>query len=503
MDSNGSANSNTTGAFAPPSSPLDDADQLLARNRLSAKANRNASSGVLRRLAGRFWQILMLWLAISAPIVVRYLFIQPTYTATSLLLIEPAQPELFSPLKRGSDEEYDTNYLNTQVALIKSHKVLVPAIVNPLVVNLSTIRKTTDAVGDVLEKLKVGIVENTNLIRVSLELPNAAEAVTIVQAVVQSYQMQNNDYSRGAKKDLTESLKQQLEKIMTDIRATRAKLKELTQNGMSAPMEPRELLNPKTETDPTHPTLNKATEEQFSKLIDKQVQCDLDYLDAVSHLEATRTVRERHVDRINEELETRVAEEFKNDPSIAALVNQIEESKKLVESKEQAPPATVAAARAKHEQLSREYDAFWASRRKGIRKRLSDGDQGLLSEAKIRELEVAVEKARRKKEGFAQQFEKIKVIREPQNDTAFEVTYLNHQVTRLLTWEEQVKKNLEQLKWEASQDRYRVTLLDPASAPRIPTNNGRLKYMAAAPVAVFFLLLGLFLAQELMAGRNR
>ena len=42
------------------------------------------------------------------------------------------------------------------------------------------------------------------------------------------------------------------------------------------------MLNPKTETDPTQPTLNKVTQEQFAKLIDKQVQCDLDYLDALA-----------------------------------------------------------------------------------------------------------------------------------------------------------------------------------------------------------------------------
>ena len=55
---------------------------------------------------------------------------------------------------------------------------------------------------------------------------------------------------------------------------------------------------------------------------------------------------------------------------------------------------------------------FWESEFPGIRKRLADGDPGMLSDAKIRELEVAVETARRKRTAYAKQLEKIKVVRE-------------------------------------------------------------------------------------------
>ena len=65
--------------------------------------------------------------------------------------------------------------------------------------------------------------------------------------------------------------------------------------------------------------------------------------------------------------------------------------------------------------------------------------------------------------------------------------------------EDQVKKNLEQLKFEANQDRYRVECIDPASAPKSADNNKRLKYIASAPLGVFLLLLGLFFVQELKA----
>ena len=205
------------------------------------------------------------------------------------------------------------------MGLITSARVLDPAIADPVVVNLASIKKSVDPKSDLLEKLKVEIIEHTNLIRVSLELPNPEEAVTIVQAVVQSYLAQNTDYSRSANRDLTESLKQQLLKIGAEIDLKRSMLKDLYKKGNVAILKPEDRLNTRTETDPKQPTFKILTEEQVAKLMDRLVQDDVEYLDAVSNLEATRMVRERYLKQINEELENRVAEEFSKDPKVVAL----------------------------------------------------------------------------------------------------------------------------------------------------------------------------------------
>ena len=42
---------------------------------------------------------------------------------------------------------------------------------------------------------------------------------------------------------------------------------------------------------------------------------------------------------------------------------------------------------------------------------------------------------------------------------------------------------------------------DKAQVPQTPSNNKRIKYMAAAPVGVLFLILGMFLVRELRAAR--
>ena len=64
-----------------------------------------------------------------------------------------------------------------------------------------------------------------------------------------------------------------------------------------------------------------------------------------------------------------------------------------------------------------------------------------------------------------------------------------------------VKKQLAQLRFEDSREHCRVKVIENADAPKSPSNNKRLKYMAAAPVGVMFLMLGLFLLIEIKAER--
>ena len=248
--------------------------------------------------------------------------------------------------------------------------------------------------------------------------------------------------------------------------------------------------------------MSRVPEDQFSKLIDRLAQCDFDCLQAVSQLEAARTVRARNQNKIDEAMKSVAAIEFKKDPRVVAMVAQIDESRKLAESQQQSPPPAVLAARQKLETLSNGYDALWESEYPGIRKRLAERDQGMLSDAKIGELELAVETAMRLRTAYAKQLEKIKVVEKPPGDDTFEAVCLNYQLNCLLNREDQVKQHLEQLAFEAGRDHYRVTLLDTGSAPTNPSNDKRVAYIAAAPGYVFFVLLGLFLVQAIMAGRS-
>ena len=139
-----------------------------------------------------------------------------------------------------------------------------------------------------VEKLKVAIVENTNLIRVALELPNPDEAVTIVKAVVQSYLAQNTDYSRSANRDLTDSLKQQLVKIGEEIKRKRENLKELYKKGNVTVLKPQDRLNTTNDADVTQPTFKTVSENHVEKMMAEMAQTDLQLIEAQSMLEVKR-----------------------------------------------------------------------------------------------------------------------------------------------------------------------------------------------------------------------
>lgn len=81
---------------------------------------------ILRGLSRHWWLILLLWLGVTAPIMlVISQVIQPTYEASSMLKIEPVDPQVFSSI-RG--ENQSSTYLKTQQIVLTSDKVLEPAV---------------------------------------------------------------------------------------------------------------------------------------------------------------------------------------------------------------------------------------------------------------------------------------------------------------------------------------------------------------------------------------
>ena len=127
MDNSDKADARCTGGHSPASGPLPESDPLFSDRPSRTKAR--ASRGVLGRVAARWWQLLLLWLVVSAPIVfLIYLFVRPTYMATSILRIEPAQQDVFGPMIRDDGEFKGEKFLKTQVSMITTDKVLNPAV---------------------------------------------------------------------------------------------------------------------------------------------------------------------------------------------------------------------------------------------------------------------------------------------------------------------------------------------------------------------------------------
>jgi succinoglycan biosynthesis transport protein ExoP len=515
MDTIDRSHSNLPAQFSAPLAPLPTLTPAFPVDQAALPALQVSPKVIIRGLSRHWWRILLLGIVASAPLMTLiYYSIQPTYEASSLLRIEPASPELFGTIKGSIADGRSLTYLQTQANLITSTHVLKRAVTDPLVVNLPMIKHSEDPVHDLRRKLMVDIHDDTSLLRVALELGDPNEAITIVNAVVDSYMKYNAEYSRGANKELTESLTKQLGKLQNQIEVKKAALKELLRKskGKIKVLEPEKLLNTKDESDPAQPTFKSLSEDQFHRMMAEMVQTDLQLIEAQAMLDAKEDAKKasqeeiaQMIEKVDEEqILEQITEEFQKDPEVVTLTREIDETRAhldhLKQNVRKPNDPSRRAAQDQFDKLKKEYENLWNFKYKKLRAQLN-GAGGKQSAESIRDLELKIASLKRKKEKQADLFKTMKVEQQATNDDTFEATYLDYEVRKMQNREDQVDRNLEQLKFEAQRDNYRVVLVDLASAPKNPSNDKRVKYMAAAPVGILFMMLGLFLLLEIKAER--
>ena len=373
------------------------------------------SPGVLSRITRRWNLILGLWVLISAPIIyLIYCFVQPTYEAFSSLRVTPSERALFESSSSDADSRREISYLQTQVSLILSDRVLGPVIASREVANLSTITEPDDPRADLRNRMTVEIVKGAQLIRVGLELPDGNQAATIVNAVVHSYLAYNGEHAQSASATLRYSLTRQLEKYREAITEKRAELKVLYQKSRVDVLAGSNSLNDSANaSDPTQSPLAMVTEAQAERIRDELINTDLELIKAQSILDTAQAA---------------------NKPETDPVARQ-----------------------------------------------------------KLSELRLNVASLLKRRENQVKYFKGLKVRKNGQGNTASDAAFLNRQLEVLLTKEDRLKQHLEQLDFDASREDYRITTVDDAKAPKVPTNIDRLRYMAVAPVAVLTALLALAL----------
>ena len=144
------------------------------------------------------------------------------------------------------------------------------------------------------------------------------------------------------------------------------------------------------------------------------------------------------------------------------------EFRRLAESKAEGPPPAVIAARERYKELTQEYAELRVRQCTNHPPPTRGGGSGSIIRVDDQNLGNRRRNGTKEEEGFAQQLDKVRVEGfSVNNDSAFDATYLNRQIATLMSWEDQVRKNLEQLRFEANQDRYRVVLVDPASELKV------------------------------------
>ena len=476
-----------------------------------------SSQTLLRGLTRHWWRILLLWLLISVPLAyLVYVLVEPTYEAFSTIRIEPVQPEIYNSVRANALETRNISaYLETQVNVIVSDKVLEEAIANPLVVNLPTVRQSDDPKAFLRKKLSVDIIDNAYMIRVALELTDAQQAATIVNTVVETYMMQNQIFNRSVNKNQQTALEQQLALVADRIKEKKTEMEKMVRESKADFSPPR--INPgsKDENDQSSgPTFGQVTQEQYNRALAQVDRVENDLFEAEALLEtleknaqASPDVDPSQTKQVDERTLTRIKDQFNKDPDVVAVGREIAEAKQYLErvrsAARQNNDPSVYAARKHVDKLEEEWQELWEDKYVEILARLQLGGEGdeTGGPAAIKKLRIRIESLKKTRDRYVQNLQAQEVKKGESNTDTFNLMLLNHELNSLLGKQDHITKNLEQLKFEAEQESFRVMLQDPASVPKVASNNKRVKYMAAAPVAILFMMVGLFLVLEIRAER--
>ena len=107
---------------------------------------------------------------------------------------------------------------------------------------------------------------------------------------------------------------------------------------------------------------------------------------------------------------------------------------------------------------------------------------GTTSAEKLRELETAVEEAKRKRISYCAVPRPGARSHPGQQHRRCPGVHAEQDLAYLKRLQESVKLKLAQLEFEIGQEAYRISVQDKAAVPKVPANNNRLKYMAVTPV---------------------
>ena len=374
---------------------------------------------------------------------------------------------------------------------------------------------------DLREKLSVEILEgDTYLIVVGMQSPDANEAASIVNAVVEAYITQHNRYHQTANRTLKKNLEEHRKKLDSQIAGVQKELTDLVAQGGVGLTEQVHVREDGKE-DGVSSSFVTVAETQYGQATAKLFELDMELIEAKAALETARTQLAREEETAAtgpqertqqemEQLEARIKEEFWSDPEVQPLVDTIHEARDAWErartiARRNDDPAVVVAAR-QVKKLDQAWDELWQRKHGELRERLLAEAQGpdqtpVALAVRVRELEASIDQVRKKREEMQTMAKNLKVERTTQNSEQLQATLLKEDLTYLKRLNETVKSKLAQIDFEIGQEAYRVTVQDRAQPPAAPSNNKRLKYVAAALAAVLMLTLGAFLLLEIKADR--
>jgi succinoglycan biosynthesis transport protein ExoP len=471
---------------------------------------------LLRGLARHWWHILVVWLLVAAPVCyVIYSQIQPTYEAFSILRVEPNTPILYNGSSTGRNDGETRIYMETQVNLMTSDRVLEPAVAHVLVRDRPMIRKSLDPKMDLRQKMDVQIVRGTYLIRVALESGDPDEAATIVNQVVESFKEQHDNVSQSKNKALRDTYNIKLKELLGDADREKQELKTLVKQGNPDLRLATQRAASQEADGKTTVVGATVTEQQFMDLTRKVTDCDIELIGLKAQLDTLQKEQELALSGEvtseagvkTPELEKRIKDEFSRDPDVGAIAGEIKDLKTKLEHQKGIirglGDPSIKRIRDRIASLESDYEAIWYAKYDEIANRLMTGRNSSNQAAgpSIPQLVSKIKSLEKNRADLESHLATMNVRHKDQGTDTVEAADRQRKILSLQAREDQIRDKLEQIDFESKHENYRVFLQDAAAVPKAPSSNKRTRYLIAAPVVLLIVMVGLFLMLEISSER--
>ena len=162
--------------------------------------------------------------------------------------------------------------------------------------------------------------------------------------------------------------------------------------------------------------------------------------------------------------------------------------------------------RKQRDEARADYENLWKRMYPRLKSRLSQTEeegngQVLLSrQEEIHRLETEIVKSQIEEEQLSERIEQLRVETREANNEALEMQLVQTSLSSSRGMLDTIEKNIQQIEYERSSGTA-INVRARAKESGIPTSAARIKIMAAAPVGVLGLVLGLFVLLEMRSGR--
>lgn len=465
---------------------------------------------VLRGLMRHWWQALALWVVgtvgLAALVYTKY---KPEYESFSILRAEPPKQNLFDILQKT-----DNNYIATQVQMILSPRVLSEALQKPELQGLEILRDAPDAETELRSMMNVKAIPGTYLIRVAATTPSAPVSATLVNAVVDSFKEAEGDLADLSIREQMEPLEEYQRRLKVELEEKQKEWKDLASQ-LEAPPEwvlsqlrsmqsgggtEGEQGKGQTSGQGSQPMQLSVELQQYEMLQSKMMEQELELVEAKALLQLRKAEMERG-DSVRWS-ESEVQRLFLEDPEVrqvVAQIRQIEQNMATMQTriKKSSDPALIGLMRQKS-QLALAYSELWEAKKERIRQTVAQAGQ--TPDGAVEEAERAVQRLTVSLNATKQMIANLKIENRKKSEKSIEIAILQNDLNRKRAMLEAVERRVEQLNFDRrSTDK--VVEVNPARPIYVPINNKRNKYLAAVPVAMLGVVLGLFTLLEMRSGR--